>query len=302
MANPNKQQTQDPQMAQGQAVLEAAKDRLHTTQQAYIASSKAYQEATKALAKDQSDLAAAQNKLLQLNTDEKNLTAIKTILEASIRLIAVVKTRVMDLVTFFNSISSTIEVIVEEVVEEFLRKIQENVANNDPDGELDDLKVGNYNFTDLARTQIYKSAIFMRAYFEIFGEVAKMWSDLSIENIMPGIQLLVGISSGFAGQLGKDPKESRDKVMESVKKLNNWFTDAKAKIEDLAGKEQEKILGQMDSRIQQVAEDTTKLPPPEPTTAEAINTGAAKVKDAAKSAIEFNADKNPMAVWVRRQP
>ncbi|KMQ42512.1 hypothetical protein HL42_6800 [Trichophyton rubrum] len=280
MANPNKQQTQDPQMAQGQAVLEAAKDRLHTTQQAYIASSKAYQEATKALAKDQSDLAAAQNKLLQLNTDEKNL--------ASIRLIAVVKTRVMDLVTFFNSISSTIEVIVEEVVEEFLRKIQENVANNDPDGELDDLKVGNYNFTDLART--------------IFGEVAKMWSDLSIENIMPGIQLLVGISSGFAGQLGKDPKESRDKVMESVKKLNNWFTDAKAKIEDLAGKEQEKILGQMDSRIQQVAEDTTKLPPPEPTTAEAINTGAAKVKDAAKSAIEFNADKNPMAVWVRRQP
>lgn len=76
----------------------------------------------------------------------------------------------------------------------------------------------------------------MRAYFEIFGEVAKMWSDLSIENIMPGIQLLVGISSGFAGQLGKDPKESRDKVMESVKKLNNWFTDAKAKIEDLAGK------------------------------------------------------------------
>lgn len=58
----------------------------------------------------------------------------------------------MDLVTFFNSISSTIEVIVEEVVEEFLRKIQENVANNDPDGELDDLKVGNYNFTDLART------------------------------------------------------------------------------------------------------------------------------------------------------
>lgn len=58
----------------------------------------------------------------------------------------------------------------------------------------------------------------------------------------------------------------------------------------------------MDSRIQQVAEDTTKLPPPEPTTAEAINTGAAKVKDAAKSAIEFNADKNPMAVWVRRQP
>ncbi|EGD98254.1 hypothetical protein TESG_05634 [Trichophyton tonsurans CBS 112818] len=259
MANPNKQPTKDPQMAQGQAVLEAAKDRLHTTQQAYIASSKAYQEATKALAKDQSDLAAAQNKLLQLNTDEKNL--------ASIRLIAVVKTRVMDLVTFFNSISLTIEVIVEEVVEEFLRKIQENVANNDPDGDLDDLKVGNYNFTDLARTQIYKSAIFMRAYFE----------------------------------LGKDPGQSRDKVRNNVSKLNKWFKDAKAKIEDLAGKEQDKILGQMDSRIQKIAADTTKLPPPAPTTADAINAGAAKVKDAAKSAIEFNADKNPMAVWVRRQ-
>ncbi|GBF61114.1 hypothetical protein TMEN_3584 [Trichophyton mentagrophytes] len=329
MANPNKQPTKDPQMAQGQAVLEAAKDRLHTTQQAYIASSKAYQEATKALAKDQSDLAAAQNKLLQLNTDEKNLTAIKTILEASIRLIAVVKTRVMDLVTFFNSISLTIEVIVEEVVEEFLRKIQENVANNDPDGDLDDLKVGNYNFTDLARTQIYKSAIFMRAYFEVFGEVAKMWSDLSIQNIMPGIQLLIGISSDFAGQLGKDPGQSRDKVRNNVSKLNKWFKDAKAKIEDLAGKvsapiqsprlenspsiwyhqepaliprqEQDKILGQMDSRIQNIAADTTKLPPPAPTTADAINAGAAKVKDAAKSAIEFNADKNPMAVWVRRQ-
>ncbi|EFR01506.1 hypothetical protein MGYG_04514 [Nannizzia gypsea CBS 118893] len=300
MANPNKQKTQDPEMAQGQAVLEAAKDRLHTTQQAYTSSLKAYQDATKALTKDQSDLAAAQNRLLELNTDEKNLTAIKTILEASIRLIAVVKTRVMDLVTFFNSISLTIEVIVEEVVEDFLRKIQENVANNDPDGELDDLKVGNYNFTDLARTQIYKSAIFMRAYFEVFGEVAKMWSDLSVQSIMPGIQLLNSISSGIAGQLGKDPKESRDQVRNSVSQLNKWFTDAKANIENLAGTEQKKILEQMDTRIQKIAEDTTKLPPPTETTAKAINAGAAKVTDAAKNAIEFNADKNPMAVWVKK--
>lgn len=169
----------------------------------------------------------------------------------------------------------------------------------------------------------------MRAYFEVFGEVAKMWSDLSIQNIMPGIQLLIGISSDFAGQLGKDPGQSRDKVRNNVSKLNKWFKDAKAKIEDLAGKvsapiqsprlenspsiwyhqepaliprqEQDKILGQMDSRIQNIAADTTKLPPPAPTTADAINAGAAKVKDAAKSAIEFNADKNPMAVWVRRQ-
>ncbi|KAM5458497.1 hypothetical protein MaudCBS49596_000411 [Microsporum audouinii] len=300
MANPDKQSAPDPQMAQGKALLEAAKDRLHTTQQAYIASSKAYQDATKALAKDQKDLADAQNNLLKLNTDEKSLTAVKQILEASIRLIAVVKTRVMDLVTFFNSISLTIEVIVDEVVEDFVRQIKENVANNDPDGELSDLKIGKYNLTDLARTHIYKSAIFMRANFEVFGEVAKMWSDLSVENIMPGVRLLNDISAGVAEKGSKDPAGSRDEVNSKVKQLRDWYAAAQGNIEKLAGDEQQKILSGMDERIQQVAKDTTVLPPPDDSTKSAINAGAEEVSDAAHRALKFNSENNPMAVWVKK--
>ncbi|EEQ29139.1 conserved hypothetical protein [Microsporum canis CBS 113480] len=315
MANPDKQSAPDPQMAQGKALLEAAKDRLHTTQQAYIASSKAYQDATKALAKDQKDLADAQNNLLKLNTDEKSLviprfpipshtyrenTAVKQILEASIRLIAVVKTRVMDLVTFFNSISLTIEVIVDEVVEDFVRQIKENVANNDPDGELSDLKIGKYNLTDLARTHIYKSAIFMRANFEVFGEVAKMWSDLSVENIMPGVRLLNDISAGVAEKGSKDPVGSRDEVNSKVKQLRDWYAAAQGNIEKLAGDEQQKILSGMDERIQQVAKDTTVLPPPDDSTKSAINAGAEEVSDAAHKALKFNSENNPMAVWVKK--
>jgi hypothetical protein len=62
--------------AQAQAVLDAAKDRLHTTEQTFLSTQKIYQEASSTLVEQENKLTAIQADLQRQTTLEASLVSV----------------------------------------------------------------------------------------------------------------------------------------------------------------------------------------------------------------------------------
>ena len=66
----------------------------------------------------------------------------------------------------------------------------------------------------------------MRSYFAVFGDIAKMWTQISSDYVMPGLRLCDDLSVTTDG---KDPGQMQNKT----KALESWSreaSDAVAKI------------------------------------------------------------------------
>jgi hypothetical protein len=152
--------------AQAQAVLDAAKDRLHTTQQTFLSTQKIYQEASSTLVEQENKLTAIQAELQRQTTLEASLvsvslevkyypsiplvtdtvmcqTEIKSVLRQCISLIMVVKDNIMQLCRFFNAISSTIDVVVEHTVNDFIDTISSGAS---------DVQMSNFTLSTLQKS------------------------------------------------------------------------------------------------------------------------------------------------------
>lgn len=74
-APPRMDQTNDKSSV-AQSYLQAAKDRLHTTQQAYLSTQKNYLEAREALTKQENELATAKANITKLTSEFNSLVGI----------------------------------------------------------------------------------------------------------------------------------------------------------------------------------------------------------------------------------
>ncbi|GFF59266.1 hypothetical protein IFM51744_09854 [Aspergillus udagawae] len=261
--------------AQAQAVLDAAKDRLHTTEQTFLSTQKIYQEASSTLVEQENKLTAIQADLQRQTTLEASLTEIKSVLRQCISLIMVVKDNIMQLCRFFNAISSTIDVVVEHTVNDFINTISSGAS---------DVQMSNFTLSTLQKSMIYKYAVILRAYFETFGDIATMWKELSEENIIPGLRLIDGLSV----------ESSKDEITNKVAQLSSWAQNASANIVSIASAKRKEIEGGMEERVEDIAQTTQSLPP-SPLAKKVIEEAAKEVTTTAATAVKENAQNNPLS-------
>ncbi|KAH1562623.1 hypothetical protein KXX17_004495 [Aspergillus fumigatus] len=252
--------------AQAQAVLDAAKDRLHTTQQTFLSTQKIYQEASSTLIEQENKLTAIQAELQR-----------QTKLEASlcISLVMGVKDNIMQLCRFFRAISSTIDVVVEHTVNDFIETISSGAS---------DVQMSNFTLSVLQKSMIYKYAVILRAYFETFGDIATMWKELSEENIIPGLKMIDGLSVEL----------TKDQMATKVAELSSWSQNASANIVSIASAKRKEIEGGMEDRVEDIAQSTQSLPP-SPPAKKAIEEAAKEVTTTATTAVKENAQNNPLS-------
>ncbi|KAH2534612.1 hypothetical protein KXW97_007790 [Aspergillus fumigatus] len=261
--------------AQAQAVLDAAKDRLHTTQQTFLSTQKIYQEASSTLIEQENKLTAIQAELQRQTKLEPSLTEIKSVLRQCISLVMVVKDNIMQLCRFFRAISSTIDVVVEHTVNDFIETISSGAS---------DVQMSNFTLSVLQKSMIYKYAVILRAYFETFGDIATMWKELSEENIIPGLKMIDGLSVEL----------TKDQMATKVAELSSWSQNASANIVSIASAKRKEIEGGMEERVEDIAQSTQSLPP-SPPAKKAIEEAAKEVTTTATTAVKENAQNNPLS-------
>ncbi|EAW24615.1 uncharacterized protein NFIA_041930 [Aspergillus fischeri NRRL 181] len=261
--------------AQAQAVLDAAKDRLHTTQQTFLSTQKIYQEASSTLVEQENKLTAIQAELQRQTTLEASLTEIKSVLRQCISLIMVVKDNIMQLCRFFNAISSTIDVVVEHTVNDFIDTSSSGAS---------DVQMSNFTLSTLQKSMIYKYAVILRAYFETFGDIATMWNELSEENIIPGLKMIDGLSV----------ESTKDEIANKVAQLSSWAQNASANIVSIASAKRKEIEGGMEERVEDIEQSTQSLLPSAPAK-KVIEEAAKEVTTTATTAVKENAQNNPLS-------
>jgi hypothetical protein len=157
-------------------------------------------------------------------------------------LIVHLKSQIENLFRFFQTISSTLKLVVKLHVNPFIETIQTSVAadGTDPSKRL---VVGNYTLADYQRTvrtfvyrlcctnepnykqTLYEATLTIRAYFGVFGDIARLWVKLSQANIFPGLKLCDELSV-----TAQDPILMRRKVVQ----LEAWSQEASSRIEQIA--------------------------------------------------------------------
>ncbi|KAL7619532.1 hypothetical protein AAE478_010072 [Parahypoxylon ruwenzoriense] len=261
------------QSSVAQTMLETAKFRLLTTQETLVATQEKYAESISLLAEQQKRLGESQAKLKRLTDSNVTLTEIKSILVECIKLVINLKGQITNLVRFFNGMSQAIDLAVELHVNPFINHV-EGVA--DPNG---DYRIGKYTMEDLLRSGVYNAAVIVRSYFGVFGDIAKMWNQLSAESVMPGLRLCDELSVTTSDN---DVDTMKRKVME----LEKWSTEASAHVSKLASEKQAEVLQRMETRIANVKQITAKIEPLSPSIQKAIRDGANSVQETEQGEME----------------
>ncbi|KAF8803263.1 hypothetical protein BYT27DRAFT_7195858 [Phlegmacium glaucopus] len=281
VAPPSASQTApvDAKSMQAQTTLAASKDRLAMTQEMLTTTQANYTKTTEMLLKQQKKLGEIQANLTCLSNSNVSLEEIKRILVECIKLIVHLKAQIQNLVRFFQAISSTIKVVVRLHVNPFLQTIEMSVAADGTDPSRH-LVVGNYTLADYQRTTLYDATVTLRAYFSVFGDIARMWVKLSQENIFPGLKMCDELSVTT-----QDPRL----MMGKVAQLKEWSEGASRRIKQIAHEKQREILSGMEARIVEVTETTKMIAPIPRDTAEAITAGAQATTAAVQVSIESRA-------------
>ncbi|KAI5920341.1 hypothetical protein F4810DRAFT_703039 [Camillea tinctor] len=269
-----------------QAVLESAKNRLTTTSQMLTNSQETYAKSTEMLLEQENKLADVRAKLTKLTGDNVSLTEIKRILLECIKLIVELKSQITNLVRFFNTMTVVIEICINLHVDPFLETVNMIVAEGDDPHKS--VRIGDYTLTDFQRAQVHSAATTMRSYFSVFGDIAKMWVDLSKENVLPGLRLCDELSI-TADE--KDPGAMSKKVMA----LNQWSSEAAGRVRTIARQRQKEIMDGMESRINEVQETTQLIAPPPQETIKAITAGTEVTKQAAQDSVAQRAKRSPLS-------
>ena len=118
----------------GQAVLEAAKNRLNTAEQAMLSSQENFNKSTDRLLEQEKRLATIKAELKKLLSQEIQLSEIKRILTDAIALIVNMKREIFNLCRFFDNLANMVELVVKNHVDAYIMNLK-NMTSDNPDSE-----------------------------------------------------------------------------------------------------------------------------------------------------------------------
>ncbi|KAH0524105.1 hypothetical protein TsFJ059_009015 [Trichoderma semiorbis] len=262
-----------------QASLDAAKHRLDTTQKHLSATQDLYLKSSQAMIEQQNKLSQIQADIKRLSMTTADLNEVKRILIRAIELIAQMKSQISNLCRFFGAIGATVDAVVMYNVQPFI----DDITATTNDSTAGQSSITGYHYNDLTRTMIYQAVVTIKAYFSVFADIAGMWSQLCIEDIKPGLELVDKMS------LSGENEEQQLKMDE----LQNWTQKARDHITQVAAKKRAEIIDQLGVRIKNI-EATTKMLPSAPAVEAAIEEGRQVVIQAGEDEITHNAAASPL--------
>ncbi|KAF8465505.1 hypothetical protein BDZ91DRAFT_794862 [Kalaharituber pfeilii] len=244
--------------AQAKALLDAAQNRLTTTQTALANSQKVYHQSTELLVQQENRLGDLKAQMDKLTHSKLSLEETKKVLARCIQIMIPLKENVTKLVRYFEALSGMIDIQMKSTVDLFLKFIQGTVSpeRSDPSDPSKELRnIGNYTIMDFERSHLFQFTLTIDAYFSLLGDIARMWRQVSRDHIFPGVKLADNVSITVTGEHEEEERER------SVKRLSDWADSAREGIKTIVGKKRQEILGGMENTVQEVTKTIQMLPP-----------------------------------------
>jgi hypothetical protein len=142
---------------------------------------------------------------------------IKKILIQCIGTLIQLKAQITNLVRFFSALSAMVEHVVKQNVRSFLDQV----------GTAQECLIANISLSDYSRQSLYTTTLTVQAYFSLFQAITKMYVNISINHIMPGIKMCDELSKSSG-----DPKAISDRM----RTLDRFTNDAEAAVKDEVSK------------------------------------------------------------------
>jgi hypothetical protein len=127
------------------------------------------------------------------------------------------KAQITNLVQFFGALSAMVEHVVKNNVKDFVLQVE----------SARKLLIGNISLLDVSRQELYTISLMCQAYFSLFSTVAKMYTQISIAYIMPGVHLCDELSKST-----DDPNAVADRS----RKLEQFSEAAQTAVRELVAK------------------------------------------------------------------
>ncbi|OCK97281.1 uncharacterized protein K441DRAFT_655985 [Cenococcum geophilum 1.58] len=194
--------------AHAQSLLQGAANYLNTTQQALSTSLTAYSEGTKRLAAMQESLGKLKAEVEEYKAEAKVLTEVVVILTLMATSAIDINTKINSLLIHFRAIDTLIGHIVEDQSETLLRKIQLELNEVDRQTKKGPMS----NASGLASHSFYVTGCIVAAYFDVLGDSAKNFGEVSktfitADGDLGGLKMVREAGKPFPMEADKDPEE-----------------------------------------------------------------------------------------------
>ncbi|KAF8892585.1 hypothetical protein BD779DRAFT_1661291 [Infundibulicybe gibba] len=202
------------------ACLNSAAEKMNTTQAVYTAAQENYAKASESAIKVEKELAGIKASLESLQAEKMTMEGVKTVLIQCIGALHVVKRNVQD----------------------FVKQI----------GSAQRLLAGGLSMLDVSRQELYTISLMCQAYFSLFSTIARMYTTISVNHIMPGVKLCDQLSLST-----NDPKA----ITQRARNLNDFTDQSQRAVRDIVAKTQKETSRTLEDRVTTVSKDIEMLPP-----------------------------------------
>ncbi|KAL1630716.1 hypothetical protein SLS54_000587 [Diplodia seriata] len=180
----------------------------------------------------------------KLKAENITLEEIVRILRASISALSGLKEQITSLLRFFQGISAMVEFAARGPCRDLLETLETGIDRDETGA------IAGITYRDFQKQVLLNTTLMIRGYFSVVFEVSRLYSQISREYIIPGINLIdsLGLS------------QNRDITNQRNKELEHYKKSAVQAIRELAEKKQQALLSRMDQRIGYLQESVPSLP------------------------------------------
>ncbi|RFU25071.1 hypothetical protein B7463_g11267, partial [Scytalidium lignicola] len=261
-----------------QQIIDAATTKLTTTAKVMETATENYQKASAKYVDVQLRIGEIQAELAQLQADNINLDKIKAILVKCIDILMQLKSQINRLVAFFSAVSTLVDHAVEDHVKPFIDYLKASTG-------ADRLTILNFSFTDLQRQMIFSFSLNIRAYFDLFRDIAVMYLEVYNGYIRPGLEMVNNMQTEY--QVTQDPKEAQRILSQRTKQVADFNASSVEGVKQLVNKRQSEISDNLESNSKSAAASLEFVPVrPAQSVTKAITASTDASKEVAAKGIE----------------
>ncbi|KAI3317283.1 hypothetical protein HD806DRAFT_541339 [Xylariaceae sp. AK1471] len=260
------------------AMIENSRNQLEIQLQTYRGSQNDYMKATDRVIDIQEKLANIRKEIAEYGQNENKLSEVREVrdlLRSCIAFLIDLRQQLEILMQFFSSLALLVKSAVTKQVKPFSTHVK-NAAQS-----LEDT----HEFNRYLLNVIYKYAISIAANFDLYQDIASMYTRIHDEHIRTGLNLVDEMSQIAGNQkLGKSTPEEKSQIaalFDSKKKaLGNYAKDAQTSIRSIVKDTGDNIHKSLTDRVKKIDDVLQQLENlgENPTIKEAIEDGEKEVK------------------------
>ncbi|KAI1503119.1 hypothetical protein F5X99DRAFT_376958 [Biscogniauxia marginata] len=234
-------------------IIDAATTKLDQTAKVMQTVTENYQKASDKFIEVQLKIGEIQAELATLQAANINLDKIKAILIKCIDILVQLKSQINRLVAFFSAISTLVDHVVADQVEPFIEYLSASTHIDKPERSI-----LNFSFTDFQRQMIFSFSLNVRAYFELFRDIADMYLDVDRQFIRPGLEMVNNMQTEYNNT--SDTREQQRILENRTKMVADFNKNATQGVKDLVEQKQATIVDNLETKATTAAAQLEFVP------------------------------------------